>query len=91
MQEKTEAVLKFLQQKGDWVYGLDIVREMKLPSGSLDIHTHRLEKGGYVESKWVPKDRPADGSPRRRYYKATGKKVPAPTPRASMKMKPRFA
>lgn len=74
MPKQTEKVLVYLQQKGDWVYGLDIERETDISSGSLGAHTFRLEQGGYVISKWgEPK---TAGAPRPRLFKATGKSIP---------------
>lgn len=60
-----------LAEPGTEMYGLQICQESGLPSGTIHPILARLEKLGWLESRWedvVPRD---EGRPRRRYYRLT--------------------
>jgi PadR family transcriptional regulator PadR len=52
-------------------YGLDLMRETGLPSGTLYPILHRLGEAGWIEAKWEDIDPVAEGRPARRYYRLT--------------------
>jgi DNA-binding PadR family transcriptional regulator len=52
-------------------YGLELMRETGLPSGSLYPVLARLEGAGWVRSKREQIDPAAEGRPQRRYYALT--------------------
>ena len=52
--------------------GAEIGRESKLPSGTLYPILLRLEKAGWLLSRWEADDPRELGRPRRRYYRLTG-------------------
>ncbi|HEY7177321.1 MAG TPA: helix-turn-helix transcriptional regulator [Micromonosporaceae bacterium] len=52
-------------------YGLDLVHETGLASGTLYPILLRLERAGWVEPRWEDVDPVAAGRPSRRYYKLT--------------------
>ncbi|MDT5030104.1 MAG: PadR family transcriptional regulator, regulatory protein PadR [Actinoplanes sp.] len=53
-------------------YGLDLMQDTKLPSGTLYPILVRLERTGWVQSRWETIDPVAQGRPNRRYYRLTG-------------------
>jgi PadR family transcriptional regulator PadR len=53
-------------------YGLQIMHDTGLPSGTLYPILVRLERAGWVESRWEDVDPVAEGRPSRRYYRLTG-------------------
>jgi DNA-binding PadR family transcriptional regulator len=69
---QTLKVLKpFLENLGEEITGIEIIRASQLASGTAYPILLRLEKSGYLTSQWEDGD-PADlGRPRRRYYTIT--------------------
>ena len=53
-------------------YGLQLMQDTRLPSGTLYPILVRLERAGWVESRWEEIDPVAEGRPPRRYYRLTG-------------------
>jgi PadR family transcriptional regulator PadR len=53
-------------------YGLQLMQATGLPSGTLYPILIRLERAGWVESRWEDVDPVAEGRPTRRYYRLTG-------------------
>lgn len=53
-------------------YGLDLMAETDLPSGTVYPQLGRLERRGYVRAEWEPEDiARMEARPRRRYYEIT--------------------
>jgi PadR family transcriptional regulator, regulatory protein PadR len=52
-------------------YGLQIMQATGLPSGTLYPILVRLERAGWVESRWEDIDPVTEGRPIRRYYRLT--------------------
>ena len=52
-------------------YGLQLMQDTGLPSGTLYPILVRLERAGWVEARWEEADPVAEGRPSRRYYKLT--------------------
>ncbi|WP_170318835.1 PadR family transcriptional regulator [Allorhizocola rhizosphaerae] len=52
-------------------YGLDLIRDTGLPSGTLYPILTRLERAGWVHAEWEDLDPVAEGRPARRYYRLT--------------------
>jgi PadR family transcriptional regulator PadR len=52
-------------------YGLQLMQATGLPSGTLYPILVRLERAGWVESRWEQADPAAEGRPARRYYRLT--------------------
>ena len=52
-------------------YGLQLMQDTGLPSGTLYPILVRLERAGWVESRWEQADPVAEGRPPRRYYLLT--------------------
>jgi DNA-binding PadR family transcriptional regulator len=52
-------------------YGLQLMQATGLPSGTLYPILVRLERAGWVESRWEQTDPAAEGRPARRYYRLT--------------------
>ncbi|MEU7909048.1 PadR family transcriptional regulator [Actinoplanes sp. NPDC049118] len=52
-------------------YGLRLMQDTGLPSGTLYPILVRLERAGWVESRWEEADPAAEGRPNRRYYRLT--------------------
>ncbi|MBW8484232.1 PadR family transcriptional regulator [Actinomadura sp. PM05-2] len=68
----TQLVLRALLE--EWThefYGLQIGQAAGLPSGTVHPILARLEKLGWLESRWEDADPAEQGRPRRRYYKLT--------------------
>jgi DNA-binding PadR family transcriptional regulator len=53
-------------------YGLQLMQDTGLPSGTLYPILVRLERAGWVASRWEETDPAAEGRPARRYYRLTG-------------------
>lgn len=51
------------------LYGLELCRAAGLPSGTIHPILARLEKAGWVISRWEEVDVHREGRPRRRYYR----------------------
>ena len=56
-------------------YGLDLMKDTGLASGTLYPMLARLEQAGWVHSAWEDIDPVAEGRPRRRYYRLTAEGV----------------
>lgn len=52
-------------------YGLQLMQATGLPSGTLYPILVRLQRAGWVESRWEQTDPVAAGRPSRRYYRLT--------------------
>jgi PadR family transcriptional regulator PadR len=52
-------------------YGLALMQETGLPSGTLYPVLTRLDRAGWVTSRWEELDPAAEGRPNRRYYRLT--------------------
>jgi DNA-binding PadR family transcriptional regulator len=52
-------------------YGLQLMQDTGLPSGTLYPILVRLERAGWVQSRWEDVDPVAEGRPNRRYYRLT--------------------
>src|SRR5262245_62847316 len=52
-------------------YGLDLMRDTGLASGTLYPILVRLERAGWVEAEWEDIDPVAEGRPSRKYYRLT--------------------
>jgi DNA-binding PadR family transcriptional regulator len=52
-------------------YGLQLMQDTGLPSGTLYPILVRLERAGWVTSEWEQADPVAEGRPARRYYRLT--------------------
>lgn len=68
---QTLQILATLMSSVDELSGSDIARETKLMSGTLYPILMRLEKAGWVTSRWETDDPHALGRPRRRFYQVT--------------------
>lgn len=70
MSRQTLALLgAFLTQPREWRYGYDLSRETALKSGTLYPILMRLNKRGWLETRWVEPDSP--GRPPRHIYRLT--------------------
>jgi DNA-binding PadR family transcriptional regulator len=55
-----------------YCFGFDVMEVTGLPSGTVYPALRRLERDGFVESKWEPeKEAVANQRPARRYYEVT--------------------
>jgi len=81
-----------LQDPGREWYGLQMIEATGLPAGTIYPIIARLERYGWLESRWEdPAEHEAAGRPRRRYYRFTADGAerarlalaPAPRPRRS--------
>jgi PadR family transcriptional regulator, regulatory protein PadR len=70
-------LLELLRDPGRHRYGLDILREVGLKSGTLYPVLARLEVAGLVDSEWEDVDPTVVGRPQRRMYWLTGDGVAA--------------
>ena len=52
-------------------YGLQLMHDTKLPSGTLYPILVRLERAGWVQSRWEDVDPAVEARPTRRYYRLT--------------------
>jgi PadR family transcriptional regulator len=68
----TQLVLRaLLAEPAQEMYGLQICAEAGLPSGTIHPILARLERLGWLESRWEDIDSHREGRPRRRYYRLT--------------------
>jgi PadR family transcriptional regulator, regulatory protein PadR len=51
------------------MYGLEICKAAELPSGTIHPILARLERCGWLESRWEDINPTEEGRPRRRYYR----------------------
>jgi len=66
----TQLVLRaLLEEPTEELYGLELCAKAGLPSGTIHPILARLEKAGWLESRWEEADPHAQGRPRRRYYR----------------------
>jgi DNA-binding PadR family transcriptional regulator len=66
----TQLVLRALLEHPDRErYGLEICQAAGLPSGTIHPILARLERVGWLESRWEDIDPQERGRPRRRYYR----------------------
>ena len=79
----TLKVLGALLLGHDELSGADISRATKLASGTLYPILFRLERAGWLESRWEDNDPKALGRPRRRLYRVT--ELGAQSARAALK------
>jgi DNA-binding PadR family transcriptional regulator len=79
----TLKVLGALLPGRDELSGADISRATKLASGTLYPILFRLERAGWLESRWEDNDPKALGRPRRRLYRVT--ELGAQSARAAVK------
>jgi PadR family transcriptional regulator, regulatory protein PadR len=61
----------FLADQAEDRYGLDLMADTGLPSGTLYPILARLERAGWVRAQWEEIDPVAQGRPARRYYRLT--------------------
>lgn len=73
MTMQTKLVLRLaLQDPGREWYGLQMIEATGLPAGTIYPIIARLERHGWLESRWEdPAEHVAAGRPRRRYYRFT--------------------
>lgn len=68
----TQLVLRaMLAEPTRETYGLQVCQDAGLPSGTIHPILARLERLGWLESRWEDADPQAEGRPRRRYYRLT--------------------
>ncbi|WP_433306440.1 PadR family transcriptional regulator [Actinoplanes sp. CA-030573] len=68
----TQLVLRaLLAEPARELYGLQICQAAGLASGTIHPILARLERLGWVVSRWEEADPQAEGRPRRRYYRFT--------------------
>ncbi|MET9260121.1 PadR family transcriptional regulator [Amycolatopsis sp. NPDC004079] len=66
----TQLVLRVLMtDPSRELYGLQICTEAGLPSGTIHPILARLERVGWLSSRWETVDAREEGRPRRRYYR----------------------
>lgn len=69
----TQRVLKvLLAEASEELYGLQIADTARLPTGTVHPILARLERHGWLESRWEDIDPRSEGRPARRYYRLTG-------------------
>lgn len=59
----------FLEEPSEEMYGLQIGEKVELESGTIHPILARLERAGWVESRWEDVDPREQKRPRRRYYR----------------------
>ncbi|WP_410628345.1 PadR family transcriptional regulator [Amycolatopsis sp. cmx-8-4] len=65
----TQLVLRaLLEEPTREMYGLEVCRAAGLPSGTIHPILTRLEKAGWLQSRWEKVDPVERGRPRRKYY-----------------------
>lgn len=64
-------LVAFLEDPAADRYGLELMSQTALASGSLYPILTRLRSAGWVESRWEDIDPAAEGRPARRYYRLT--------------------
>jgi PadR family transcriptional regulator, regulatory protein PadR len=73
MTVQVQAVLRaaLAEPTREW-YGLQMCEATGMPSGTVYPIISRLERHGWIESRWEdPEEHVAEGRPRRRYYRLT--------------------
>ncbi len=74
----TQLVLRaLLADPTQEMYGLEICAAAELPSGTIHPILARLERIGWLESRWEDVDPREAGRPRRRFYRLSGDGVTA--------------
>jgi PadR family transcriptional regulator, regulatory protein PadR len=69
----TQLVLReLLSNPAQEKYGLQLCEAAGLPSGTIHPILARLERLGWLESRWEHADPHEQGRPRRRYYRLSG-------------------
>ncbi|MGV9364433.1 MULTISPECIES: helix-turn-helix transcriptional regulator [unclassified Amycolatopsis] len=69
----TQLVLRaLLADPAREMYGLEICAAAELPSGTIHPILARLERLGWLESRWEDVDPREAGRPRRRFYRLSG-------------------
>jgi DNA-binding PadR family transcriptional regulator len=66
-----KVVAAFLTDPDADRYGLDLMRDTSLASGTLYPMLMRLERAGWVRAEWEDIDPVVEGRPSRRYYRLT--------------------
>jgi DNA-binding PadR family transcriptional regulator len=61
-----------LEDSNAWYYGLGIAKSAEIKSGTIYALLARLEKAGWLESKWEQLAENQRGRPPRRLYRLTG-------------------
>lgn len=61
-----------LEDQIAWHYGLRLAKDAKIAPGTIYPMLARLEKAGWLESKWEKSGPDNEGRPRRRLYRLTG-------------------
>src|SRR5689334_19971715 len=73
----TQLVLRhFLEDPAREMYGLEICAAAGLPSGTIHPILARLERVGWMRSRWEEIDPSTTGRPRRRYYQLDPNSIP---------------
>ena len=67
-----KVLVALLESPRDELSGADVAKGAKLASGTLYPILLRLEKAGWLESRWETEHPQEMGRPRRRYYRVTG-------------------
>ncbi len=65
----TRTLLAFLEARGGWGYGYDLMKVADISSGTLYPLLARLTEDGWLESRWEESERP--GKPPRQLYRLT--------------------
>jgi PadR family transcriptional regulator, regulatory protein PadR len=68
-------VAALLEDAGEERYGLQLMQDTRLPSGTLYPILVRLERAGWVRSRWEDVDPVTEGRPNRRYYHLTAEGI----------------
>lgn len=66
----------FLSDPTQHRYGLELMAEADLASGTLYPILNRLQRAGWVDAEWEDIDPVSAGRPARRYYRLTAEGVP---------------
>lgn len=61
-----------LEDPHAWHYGLGLSGDAKIAKGTIYPMLARLEKAGWLESRWQEQKPGEEGKPRRRLYRLTG-------------------
>jgi PadR family transcriptional regulator, regulatory protein PadR len=61
-----------LEEPIAWHYGLRLAKDAKIAAGTIYPMLARLERAGWLESKWEKEGPENEGRPRRRLYHLTG-------------------
>ncbi len=63
------ALSAFLERPGEWLYGYDLSKRLRLSSGTLYPILMRLSDRGYLETEWTEPAK--EGRPPRHMYRLT--------------------